>query len=132
MAKYIFPAVLEAEGAQYNVRFPDLPGCSTCGDNLIHALDMAADALALMLLDMEEDGEDIPAPADIHQLQAENPDHIVNLISADTCAYRKKLNPRAVKKTLTIPGWLNEMAERQNINFSQVLQDALAEKMQVR
>ena len=128
MRKYLFPAVLEQEETQYSVRFPDLPGCSTCGDNLIHALDMAGDALALMLVDMEEDGEVIPDASDIRRVQAENPGRIVNLIPADTQAYRRKMNPRAVKKTLTIPGWLNEMAERQNINFSQVLQEALMEK----
>ena len=122
MAQYVFPALLTPEGEGYNVSFPDLPSCYTCGDNLADALTMAEDALSLVLMDMEDEGKAIPEPSNA----APCPEGArATLVKADTAAYRKRVNNRAVKKTLTIPQWMNEAAERQGVNFSQVLQDAL-------
>lgn len=125
MAKYIYPAIFtpEKEGG-YSIMFPDIDGCYTCGENLDDGLSMANDALALMLVQLEDDKEDIPAPTPINKLKLKK-NEFSTLISADTIKYRHTLNNAAVKKTLSIPAWLNDAAISAGINFSQVLQDAL-------
>ncbi|MGI6691596.1 MAG: type II toxin-antitoxin system HicB family antitoxin [Clostridiales bacterium] len=130
MAQYCFPAVFTPEDGAYNVTFPDLPNCFTFGDTLAEAVYMAEDALALMLTTMEDDKQPIPAPTSLPDIACDN-DSFPSLIAADTAAYRRRTGNRAVKKTLTIPQWLNDVAERQNVNFSQTLQDALMEKLDV-
>ena len=108
--------------------FPDIDGCFTCGDNLIDSLEMARDALALMLYEYEERGQIIPIPSEMKSINVKE-NEFVNLVVCDTLDYRKKHNNKAVKKTLTIPEWLNEAACAMDINFSQVLQEALLQKL---
>lgn len=124
MSKYAYPAVFKKESSGYSVEFPDIDGCVTCGNTLPEAVKMAEDALCLMLYDYEEEGEQIPAPSDIRFLQSQTGE-IVSLVFCDTLEYRKKYDSKAVKKTLTIPAWLNTLAEKQGVNFSTVLQNAL-------
>lgn len=131
MSKYAYPAVftLEEDGT-YSIIFPDLEGCYTCGDSLEDGIEMAEDALALTLYGYEKEGREIPkasAPAAITVSENE----FVNFIACDTMAYRKMYNNKAVKKTLTIPEWLNEAATSMGLNFSQVLQEALISKIQI-
>lgn len=131
MAQYVYPAIFTLEeNGMYSVRFPDVKNCFTDGKNLADALVMAQDALCLMLYDKEEAGEEIPKASNIKEIQTA-PDEIVSLVSCDTLEYRKMYQSSAVKKTLTIPTWLNTMAEKQGVNFSQILQDALKEKLNV-
>ena len=125
---YVYPAVLQPDGGGYSVSFPDVEGAITCGDTLAQALEMAQDALCLMLTRMEDQGEEITPPSAFGAVRCGAGD-IVTLIVADTDAYRKTVNNRAVKKTLSIPQWMNEAAEKKGVNFSQVLQEALAEKL---
>lgn len=121
--KYAYPAVLlPAEEGGYNVEFPDLPGCFTCADSLTEALEMAKDASEMLLASYEDDGNPVPEGRSIKDIKT---DGIVSLVLADTEEWRKKFNNRAVKKTLSIPSWLNYKAEKAGINFSQALQDAL-------
>lgn len=127
MAQYVFPALLTPEGDGYNVSFPDLPSCYTCGNSLVDALVMAEDALSLVLMHMEDTGESIPQPSSAIPCA---PGEIGTLVKADTAAYRKRINNRAIKKTLTIPQWLNDEAEKRHINFSSVLQQALINLLQ--
>lgn len=94
------------------------------------AQDMAQDALCLVLYDAEEAGRPIPSPSDVKQLSAEA-NEFISLVSCDTLEYRKLYNSAAVKKTLSIPAWLNTMAERQGVNFSQVLQMALKQQLHI-
>ena len=129
MKTYVFPAILTPDDGGYSVSFPDVPGAFTCGDNLADAISMAEDALSLMLVKMEDDGEKIAKPTDMQIISTADVD-IVTLIRADTAEYRKKISKKAVKKTLTIPQWMNEAAEKQGINFSQVLQEAIQAKLQ--
>ena len=124
MGKYYFPAVFSKEGNGYNVTFPDLEGCYTCGDDLPDALWMAEDVLACCLCDMEIEDLMIPTPSPFETIQLKRGE-FVNLITCDTDLYRRKYKKESVKKTLTIPQWLNEAALNRNVNFSQVLQDAL-------
>lgn len=122
MARYVFPALIAPDADGFSVSFPDLPACYTSGADLADAIVMAGDALALVLVHMEDEGAPIPAPsADVPCA----PGVRVSLVCADTDAYRRRIGSRAVKKTLTIPQWMNDAAERQGVNFSQVLQDAL-------
>ena len=128
MSKYVFPAVFEPEDGMYNITFPDLDGCYTCGDDLADAMAMAEDVLGGWLSRAEEQGAAIPkasVPSDI----SVSADCFVTLVLADTLEYRRKHSNKAVKKTLTIPSWLNDAAEAHAINFSKVLQDALCEKL---
>ena len=128
MAKYVYPAIFTPEeDGKYSVCFKDLEGCYTCGDNLADAIFMAEDVLALTLWDYESGNKEIAAPSDPKTIHLEHGEFI-NLIYADTTEYAKKVNGRAVKKTLSIPEWLNLKAEAAGVNFSQVLQEALKEK----
>ena len=129
MAKYVYPAIFAPEeNGTFSITFPDLEGCYTCGDNLEDGLEMAEDALALVLYGYEKDNRKIPAPSERNELKVSG-DEFVNYISCDTMAYRKRFNNKAIKKTLTIPEWMNEEAVALGLNFSQVLQDALLQKM---
>lgn len=129
MAKYIYPAIFTPEeGEKYSICFPDLSGCYTCGDNLADGMEMAQDALALMLTHLEDEKREIPAPSAINSLSVEN-NAFVTYISCDTTVYRRLMNNAAVKKTLSIPSWLNDSAIAAGINFSQVLQDALMQQL---
>jgi predicted RNase H-like HicB family nuclease len=126
--KYIYPAVFSPEDSGYSVEFPDLPGCCTCGDSLEESLSMAKDALSLFLVELEDEKQDIPEPSPIQSLSLEG-NRFASLINADTAIYRQTLSNVAVKKTLSIPQWLNQAAIANGINFSQVLQDALKQKL---
>lgn len=124
MAKYVYPAIIEKAENGYNVSFPDVSGCYTCGEDLADAIAMAEDALALCLYDLEERKEEVNLPTELQDISC-NENEIVTLIYCDTLEYQKMYNKAAVKKTLSIPGWLNYAAEKAGVNFSQVLQDAL-------
>lgn len=132
MKKYSYPAIFTAEeGGKYSIRFPDLEGCYTCGDNLTDGILMAEDVLAFTLYDYERNEREMPEPSALPEIPLE--DHeFVNYIACDTLEYRKRFNGKAVKKTLTIPEWLNEAAMAMNLNFSQVLQEALMNKLGVK
>ena len=131
MAKYCYPAVFTPEDGGYSVDFPDLEGCYTCGDSLPEALEMAQDVLSMTLTLLEDERKPIPAPSGVEETRHEAGE-FVNLILADTAAYRKKTSNQAVKKTLSIPQWLNTAAEAANVNFSQTLQEALTAKLGLR
>lgn len=125
--KYVYPAVFTPEeNGQFTVNFPDLENCYTCGDDLGDALYMAEDVLAMTLVSYENNSTPIPTPS--KKLSLEDGE-FQNFIACDTDSYRKQNMNRAIKKTLTIPEWLNEKALAQGINFSQVLQEALLEKV---
>ena len=125
--KYVYPAVFTPEeNGQFSVYFPDLESCYTCGDDLVDALYMAEDVLAMTLVSYENNSTPIPTPS--KKLSLEDGE-FQNFIVCDTDSYRKQNMNRAIKKTLTIPEWLNEKALAQGINFSQVLQEALLEKV---
>lgn len=128
--RYVYPAVFEKEETGYSIYFPDIEGCYTQGDTLEDGIEMANDALCLMLYDMEESGKAIPAASDITKIKlGEN--EFATLIACDTLEYRKFFDNKAVKKTLTIPSWLNTMAERKDVNFSAVLQKALKAELNI-
>ena len=126
--KYVYPAILHPEDGFVNVVVPDLPGCRTFGKNTPEALLMAKDAVEMWLWDAENKSEPIPAASD--SLAVEKGETFT-LIAADTDEYRKANDTRAVKKTLSIPSWLNHQAEKANAPFSQILQQGLKEYLQI-
>jgi len=129
MAKYSYPAIFIPEGNDvYSVLFPDIDGCYTFGNSLIHSIEMAQDVLALILFRYEIENRPIPKPSNIKDISTKE-EEFVSLIMCDTVEYQKMHNKRAIKKTLTIPEWLNEAASAASINFSQVLQEALLNKL---
>lgn len=129
--KYIYPALFEeipeTEGGGYSVSFPDWEG-ATMGKTLDEAYRMAEDFLGLACWDAEEDKEELPVPTNPKAIPIDE-NSFVAMIAADTMAYRQKMNNKTVKKTLSIPEWLNTMAVKNNINFSGVLQEALKKKL---
>jgi antitoxin HicB len=92
---------------------------------------MAVDALGLALTSRELEKQVIPAASELSQI-AVNKDEYCVIIEFDMLAYKKRTNSKAVKKTLSIPEWLNEEAVALGINFSQVLQEALMQKIGVK
>ena len=123
----VFPAIFTYDGKYYNVDFIDLKGCSTFGDSIQNAYLMAQDAMGLYL-----DGlTNFPKPTLTFSNITLQKNQFISFVSIDMDEYRKKTNNKAIKKTLTIPSWLNTLAEKNNINFSQVLQEALKEKLGV-
>lgn len=130
MAKYLYPAVFTKEEAGYSVNFPDVESCYTSGVTLEEAMEMAEDVLCLTLYGLEQDGKEIPAASAVNDVP-HGKNEFVSLVGCDTIEYRKFYDNRAVKKTLTIPSWLNDMAERSGVNFSGVLQEALKAKLNI-
>ena len=124
--KLIYPAVFtpceELEG--YTVEFPDLPGCVTEGRDLISAFERGIDAASGWILDEMEDGNDYPAPSDIHEISCPS-ESFVNLLVLDMDSYAEKYGSKAIRKNITIPAWLNTYGEKRGLNFSKVLQEAL-------
>ena len=131
MKKLFYPALFhKAEEGGFWISFPDIPECLTQGNDMEQAYEMAVEALGLALTCREKEHLAIPAASDPTTLTPE-PDSFLVVIEFDMLAYRKRTNSRAVKKTLSIPEWLNEAAIAMDINFSQVLQEALLSKIQM-
>ena len=129
MRQYFYPAIFHtAEEGGFWVSFPDFPECLTEGESAEDAYQMAIEALGLALTDCRRNQEPLPAPSAPNQIPLDDDSHIV-IIQFDMEAYQKKHNSKAVKKTLSIPEWLNEEAIALGINFSQVLQEALLTKI---
>jgi len=123
--KYVYPAIFtREEPVGYSVVFPDLPGCITYGDDLADSMEMGRDAMAMWLCDAEAQYETIPSASDMSAIECSG-ESFVNLIDVDTSEYRQQNDTRAIKKTLTIPAWLNSRAEKAGVNFSHILQEAL-------
>ena len=122
--KFFYPALFHKEdGGGFWVSFPDIPECLTQGTDMSQAYEMAVDALGLALEDrMKENNVPVPTSIDFLVI-AENSYPVI--IEFDLLEYKKKHSSRAVKKTLTIPEWLNDEATKKGINFSAVLQEAL-------
>ena len=138
---YVYPAVFYEEEGKISAIFTDLGNLATFGDNVADAMHMAQDACGLYLFTALRDGEPLPAPsalseissaAILEELEMESAvdSAFVNMVLVDMTEYARQHSDRAVKKTLSIPMWLNTLCEEKSINFSKVLQDALLTKVQ--
>jgi len=130
MDNYIFPCVFIYKDDGISIYFPDLDGCVSFGENEQQAFYNAKEALTLHLYGIEQDNEPIPKPSMIKEIMLDENEQAV-LIEAFMPSFRAKQANKFVKKTLTIPEWLNIVAEKEGVNFSQVLQNALKEKLHV-
>jgi len=129
--KYAYTAIFTPEdNGLYSVNFPDLQGCYTSGDDMSDAVYMAQDVLNLTLYDLEFEKKPIPKASRPQDIKTTG-DQFTSVIAVDTETYRRFYEKKSVKKTLTIPMWLNERAEQANINFSGVLQSSLKEMLNV-
>ena len=126
MKKKVYPAIFTYDGEYYNFNFIDF-SCSTFGKSIEEAFDMAQEAMGLYL----ENRKEYPAVTQELSRIKLNENEFIALIDIDMEEYYKKHSNRSVKKTLSIPEWLNTEAEKKNINFSQVLQEALKVKLEL-
>lgn len=130
--KYVYLATFETavEGG-YTVTFKDLPGCITEGDTMEEAIDMAKESLELFLWNLEDEKEEIPVPSKPQDIKLDKDCFLVG-IDAYMPLIRAEMSNKAVKKTLTIPSWLNKIAEEKKVNFSLVLQNALKQHLGIK
>ena len=126
MKKYFYPVIFEPEEVGVSAYVPDIPGCMTQGDSIEEALENVQEAIGLMLEDTAP--ENYPEPSKPNKITIDNKQFVM-LVPFDKLAYDRKYNAKAVKKTLSIPAWLNNIAMEQNINFSKVLQKALMNEL---
>lgn len=128
--KLVYAAVFYPceESSGYTVVVPDLPGCVTEGKDLANAIEMAVDAASGWILDELEDGKTVPDPTPLSDVKPDE-SGFVSAIVLDMDSYAEKYGKKAARKNVTIPSWLNTRAEKENINFSQTLQDALMDRL---
>lgn len=128
---YIYPAVFYPEpDGRFSVIFPDLNDLATYGDNLADAFSMAQDACGQYLFTSLRDGEALPTPTPLESVEKDDPAAFVNLVGVNLNEYARAYDDKAIKKTLSIPAWLNTACENYGINYSKVLKDALIAKLQ--
>lgn len=126
--KYVYPALFSYDEDGISIEFPDLPGCFSCADTDEEALYMAEDVLGLWMVELEEDNEEIPTPTNLKDIEVED-NQKTALISVWMPTVRKAINNKSIKKTLTIPQWLDIMAREKDINFSYILQEGLKKEL---
>lgn len=132
--KLVYPAVFtpyEDGSGGYAVEFPDLPGCVTGGDDMAEAVFLAEDAAGGWVLTELEDGGKAPEATRLEDIETEQ-GQLVSMIALDMDAYAAKYGDNAVKKTLTIPAWMNTFVEQNGISCSKILQEALSKMAQAK
>jgi len=125
-----YPAIFQKEDEGYSVWVPDIQGCVSQGDTFDEALEYIKDAIGLCLDVIVEKG-DVPPKATKYEDIVLEKNQFLAVVSFDFDEYQKKHGNKSVKKTLTVPAWLNTLSERKNINFSKVLQNALINELQI-
>jgi predicted RNase H-like HicB family nuclease len=127
--KIAYPVVI-SKGKKYLIA--SIPDCEidTQGTDIINAIEMARDAISIWCVAELEAGRELPKSSDMSKVKQSTND-TVTLVDVDIDAYKRKLDNRSVRKSLTVPSWLNEQAEQAGINFSGLLQEALKQKLGV-
>lgn len=137
----VYPAIFfQEESGGYSVVFPDLNHLATCGEDMQEAMEMAIDCLAGYIFTEKLDGNEIPAPTPFEKVDPHCEDideedwhspRFVNMVSVDVEEYAARHFSKAVKRTVSVPQWLNDMAVIRKINFSQTLQNALMKELNI-
>lgn len=133
MNKFFYPAQfhrIPVLNGGYWVSFPDFPECLTEGNTMEEAFVMAEDALGLALYDREASGESFPTPSSIFDFEADE-ESFTAVISVNLSEYKRRTNSHFVRKSVSIPGWLNEAAQDADLKLSAVLQKALKEELDI-
>ena len=128
---YEFVAIFDYAKDGISISFPDLPGCLSCADTTKEAIKNSEEVLGLVLYDMEQENEKIPESTPLEKIKCKDNQKAI-LINVWMPLVRNELDEQSVKKTLTIPQWLNKLAEKENVNFSKILQSALKEYLQIK
>ena len=121
---YIYTAVISKKDDTYYARVPDIDGCITTGKSISEAIDLITDALNLCLVVLEDEDITPPSPTPQNSIIHDSGD-ILTIIRADTIAYRSATDTKSVRKNVSLPAWMSNLAEKRGINCSKVLQDAL-------
>ncbi len=128
--KKAYPVIL-SEGEKFIVVYvPDFE-INTQGTDVADAIEMARDAIGIVGIDMEDDGETLPEPTAVSEVKVNSESDIVTLVDVDFGEYRRKNDMRSVKKNCTIPSWLNVEAEKAGVNFSAILTAALKSELNI-
>ena len=121
---YTYTAIISEEDGTFYAKVPDINGCITTGKTLAEAIELITDALNACLVVLED--EDItPTPATAQKDIIHDPSDILTIIQADTILYRSQTDTKAVRKNVSLPAWMSNLADKRGINCSKVLQDAL-------
>ncbi len=125
-AKLVYPVVFHKteDKIPYFVEIPDLD-VMTQGTTIQNAIEMARERICIKVIELEKEKSAIPKASDLSKVLTDDKNAFISLVDADIEAYKRSLENRCVKKNCTIPGWLNDEAEKAGINFSKVLQKGL-------
>jgi len=128
--KLAYPAIITycEDDNSYSVEFPDLPGCVSGGFSLIEAIEMGVDAASGWILTEIEAGNVIPKASDPREINIADDKSFINMLVLDMDSYSKKYSSKCIRKNVTLPKWVNTLAEKNNVNFSQLLQNTIVEK----
>lgn len=126
-----YPAIFSKDEAGIAVKFPDLPGCFTCGKSEEEAVARAKEALEGFLYVSERDGDPIPPPTSFEKIQMEKGEAVV-LVTVRMDIVREEEAKRSITKSVTLPAWLNKIGMENNLNFSNFLQEAIKERLDVK
>jgi len=128
--KLAYPAIITycEDDNSYSVEFPDLPGCVSGGFSLIEAIEMGIDAASGWILTEIEEGNVVPKASDPTKINITDDKSFINMLVLDMDSYSKKYSSKCIRKNITLPKWVNTLAEKNNVNFSQLLQNTIVEK----
>ena len=128
--KETYPIIM-SKGAEHIIVFvPDF-NINTQGKDYAEAMEMARDAIGLLGIDMEDDGEEIPKPSDLSTIKRESKEDVITLVDVDFYEYRRKNDMRTVRRNVSLPSWLNVRAEEAGLNVSAILQTALKQELNI-
>ena len=128
--KEAYPIIM-SKGAEHIIVFvPDF-NINTQGKDYAEAMEMARDAIGLLGIDMEDDGEEIPKPSDLSTVKRESKEDVITLVDVDFYEYRRKNDMRTVRRNVSLPSWLNVRAEEAGLNVSAILQTALRQELNI-
>lgn len=123
MAEYVYPAIFHPnEDGSFTITYPDLPGCISEGKSLGNAMYMAQSALAQWIGYLTDKQQAIPPASDLKMIET-TPEEFTSLIRTET------KDGRAVKRTVSIPKWMDDQVAETGLSLSRVLQDALKERL---
>ncbi len=132
---YIYPAIFTPNEIEnevtYTVEVPDIPGCITEGSSIPEAIAMGKEALAGCILAIKQTHEDIPEPSPYKEITTSTPDEFITLLDVDLNEYLRRKETKSIIKTVSLPQWLATMAEESGISYSQTLQQALKQQLNI-